>query len=256
MLSSPYTMMRRPTYFRPTCLYWLPKPVANGKDTFLININSKNLFIVVHIVSGSGNSDRYNAGAIAHNEWLAIETHAMSMIKQNILNSTKGVVLKTTWNLWNQVWNLISVPFQTTLEKNAYNTFFETIFETGQFCLLWIWLFKRHWHPIINFYEFVVRADTIHSLESPALNWACPGRCKLWQLSSDSKVCISYNWQDTFQARIYHIRSMYLEFWQIPKWISRCTNANVYISHGNVTAHDACQFCMSPILTPIHSQMQ
>ena len=166
----------------------------------------------------------------------------------------KALCLKTSWNHQNQMWSKISVPFQTTLKKKRKNHFFETFFETGQFCLLWIQLFKRHWHPIImNFYESVVRADTICSFGSLALNWAWAGGCELWQLSSDNKVCISYNWQDTFQARIYPVRSTYLEFWQISKWICRCTNTNVY---GNVTAHDTCQFCMSPILMTIHSQMQ
>ena len=127
MLSSLYTTMRRLAYFLSTCLHWLPKTGVNGKDTFLISINSTYLFIVVHIASGSDDSDGYNASAVAHNEWLAIETRCQRSSK--IFQTPQ--CSKTSWNLVRSKLKLNFSTISGDSDKKCLHLVFSTKFETA-----------------------------------------------------------------------------------------------------------------------------
>ena len=138
--------MRRLAYFLSTCLHWLPKTVVNGKDIFLISINSTYLFIVVHIASGSDDSDGYNTGAVAHNERLAIETQCQRSSK--IFQTPQ--CLKTSWNL---VWSKLKLDFGTISDdsnKKCLHLVFSTEFKTASKPTSFIYCELNQWLAKIN----------------------------------------------------------------------------------------------------------
>jgi hypothetical protein len=99
-------MTSRLTYFPPTCLLCLSKLAVNDRYTFLINLNLKNLFTCVHMVSGSDNSQHTQCWCCCPwwvtccCQWSSFffSNSAEAIVPENKLKPLKPVAIKVeTW---------------------------------------------------------------------------------------------------------------------------------------------------------------